>query len=563
MTLTWLLVLLAALLFGGTLLNIVLVRYLASLWRVPESTWRKATRVVLLITLVNVVGYALTFAIVVAEERWHIISEAMLAPAALVILAFVSVVVPIWALAAGLQTSLGKAAGVFVSLVVASSVIGYGLAFGFRATLAEAFVVPTGAMAPTVLGQHFRVRCPNCGSEVDVGASAATLNFVGWPYIVRDGYDCLQCGMRRIKIDDVKLLSGDRVLVDKLDRTPERFQIAVFRVLPEQLADFGAPSKTVNYVKRCVALPGEELAIFNGDLFIGGERLPKGPQELEDLWLAVHDTRFVARRIDNDWPTWLADDAAGGWELKHGLWNIDGAAPPAAELAFAGDQADNYPYDLPNDREWGEPSLVRDWRITVDVDELQGDGAIGFYWRDGKHATCLAVTSRGAVQAFRNVEHFAAAPNDDRGDDIPATARVAQISFAKRDGKAYLSIDGKVLATVDLEPARLEEARAESAAREGESRVQIGIVARGVQAQFARIQVHRDVHYRTRHEMDARMFGEEQDAWQLDREYFFLGDHSPQSQDCRFIGPIHEREIIGVARWCYWPAERMREFTGR
>jgi type IV secretory pathway protease TraF len=443
-------------------------------------------------------------------------------------------------------------------------VVAYALAFAFHATLAEAFVVPTGAMAPTVLGQHFRVRCPNCGSEVDVGASAATIAYRDWPTIARRGYDCLQCGESRIKIDDdTQLLSGDRVLVDKLDRTPERFQIAVFRVLPEQLENFGGPTQPVNYVKRCVALPGEKLEIFNGDLFIDGQRLQKGPHELEDLWLDVHDTQLAPRRPVDTWPTWQADDAADGWQWKDGRWTVVAGASAAVELTFAGDQADHYAYDLPEDREYGRPAMVRDWRITVDVAKLQGDGALGFFWRDDERETCLAATSRGAVQAFRDVEQFAAAPNDDRGDDIPATASVSQISFAVRDGKAYLSIDGKVLATVDLMPTSLDEARSENDADEGDSHVQFGIVARDVQAEIARIRVHRDVHYRTRHEMDSRMFDEEHDEWQLEREYFFLGDHSPQSQDCRYIGPIHEREIIGVARWCYWPAERMRELGGR
>ena len=44
-----------------------------------------------------------------------------------------------------------------------SVVIAFILTFIFRAFVMEAFVIPTGSMAPTLLGQHIRVQCPQCG----------------------------------------------------------------------------------------------------------------------------------------------------------------------------------------------------------------------------------------------------------------------------------------------------------------------------------------------------------------------------------------------------------------
>ncbi|HZZ78957.1 MAG TPA: hypothetical protein VFE62_10590 [Gemmataceae bacterium] len=38
--------------------------------------------------------------------------------------------------------------------------------------LAEAFVIPTGSMADTLLGYHFKVRCVQCGKENLVNASS-------------------------------------------------------------------------------------------------------------------------------------------------------------------------------------------------------------------------------------------------------------------------------------------------------------------------------------------------------------------------------------------------------
>src|SRR5687768_3784286 len=48
------------------------------------------------------------------------------------------------------------------------------LALLFRGFVAEAFVIPTGSMAPTLMGRHKDVRCPKCNGEhwFQVSASA-------------------------------------------------------------------------------------------------------------------------------------------------------------------------------------------------------------------------------------------------------------------------------------------------------------------------------------------------------------------------------------------------------
>src|SRR3954465_6143916 len=42
------------------------------------------------------------------------------------------------------------------------------LAFIFRGFVVEAFVIPTGSMAPTLLGAHMRFTCKECGYAFDV-----------------------------------------------------------------------------------------------------------------------------------------------------------------------------------------------------------------------------------------------------------------------------------------------------------------------------------------------------------------------------------------------------------
>src|SRR5690349_6484536 len=69
------------------------------------------------------------------------------------------------------------------------------LAFIFRAFVVEAFVIPTGSMAPTLLGAHMRYKCADCGYEFTVNYSTASdgddINiprFAEFPDARRDAY---------------------------------------------------------------------------------------------------------------------------------------------------------------------------------------------------------------------------------------------------------------------------------------------------------------------------------------------------------------------------------------
>src|SRR3984885_11111668 len=60
-----------------------------------------------------------------------------------------------------------------VKETVESILVAFILAFIFRSFVVEAFVIPTGSMAPTLLGAHMHFRCPDCGYEWDVNYSGA------------------------------------------------------------------------------------------------------------------------------------------------------------------------------------------------------------------------------------------------------------------------------------------------------------------------------------------------------------------------------------------------------
>ncbi|HTU26549.1 MAG TPA: S26 family signal peptidase, partial [Pirellulales bacterium] len=55
---------------------------------------------------------------------------------------------------------------------IESVIVAFVLAFLFRTFEAEAFVIPTGSMAPTLQGRHKDLICPECNLPYRVGASS-------------------------------------------------------------------------------------------------------------------------------------------------------------------------------------------------------------------------------------------------------------------------------------------------------------------------------------------------------------------------------------------------------
>src|SRR3954471_14766310 len=71
----------------------------------------------------------------------------------------------------GKKTAVKEHPGRATRETIESVVIAIILAFLFRTFEAEAFVIPTGSMAPTLQGRHKDIECPKCGYHYRVSAS--------------------------------------------------------------------------------------------------------------------------------------------------------------------------------------------------------------------------------------------------------------------------------------------------------------------------------------------------------------------------------------------------------
>ncbi len=208
------------------------------------------------------------------------------------------------------------------------------LALLFRSFAAEAFVIPTGSMAPTLLGRNKDVTCPACGHQYEIGASDELDDETG-TYLVSsrriDKSLCPNC-QHLTDVKPLNVFKGDRILVNKAAyqfNNPSRWDVIVFRY-PEDTQK--------NYIKRLVGLPNEAIRVERGDVYArhgdqGEYRITRkqDPEKQKLLQLVVHDDRhFSGELLAHGWPeAWSAvektgaPDAVDGWSKDASGWSRD------------------------------------------------------------------------------------------------------------------------------------------------------------------------------------------------------------------------------------------------
>lgn len=198
---------------------------------------------------------------------------------------------------------------------IESLVIAIVLALLFRAYEAEAFIIPTGSMAPSLNGQHLDLPCENCGHQFHVGGKEGVEHYAVFCPICN--YETI---LKQKSNPSHQLCTGDRILVNKFIydfSDPQRYDVIVFKN-PNQGKQ--------NYIKRLIGLPGDNILIENGDIYLmkpdavgwKKEITRKPHHKLRHILQTVDDTDHIGRKLKEvDWPSrWQSFADPSHWEME-------------------------------------------------------------------------------------------------------------------------------------------------------------------------------------------------------------------------------------------------------
>jgi len=451
-----------------------------------------------------------------------------------------------------------------------SIVIAFILAFVFRAYVVEAFVIPTGSMAPTLLGRHIRVTCSQCGYQY---AADAPLRHGTSSLLRHDSQaTCPMCHYENVLPAGTRISAGDRILVHKYIYSlsqPRRWDVAVFK----------APyAPDVNFIKRVVGLPNERLWLIEGNVYVQSlvegdnglwriARKTDRPGVQQAVWQPIYHSRYVPLdggrnspgRTLNPWRLpWVADDAQA-WVLE-GRRGYRYSGQGSGVIRFNFQRAYQGGPGLYAYNEL-KPSIlpfesIEDVRIAASFEAQSRGLSVEI------RTTSRLDDPRGAIRPVVGGIDAQGIASLWFGDDHPLNKSTRVGSFAPGqtravelwyvDQEASLWIDGeRVLFSQFDVPIEAVQARMRPATVPS-----VAIEVAGGAAILRRVEVDRDLYYTSvnPHGIPARgALLKTSDVYRGkpvelgDEQYFCLGDNSPLSHDSRYwdeVNPWIEKHMF-------------------
>jgi signal peptidase I len=232
--------------------------------------------------------------------------------------------------------------------------VAFVVAMIFRGFVLEGFFIPTGSMAPTLRGQHVRLRGEATGYAYDAdagplfegGAASTSRAPITDPMVTRQ----YPVGEQEVGLLRAQSVGGDRVLTIKYLPwvfEPHRWDVPVFRNPPDPVGE------SMNYIKRLVGLPNEGLVLADGDVFTGplgapgdAMRIQRKPEMVQRaVWQPVWrsdwgpvDPRRMEQALRKPWPGPALKPAAA----ERSRWKTD----DAHAWSCAGDGETRLEFDL-------------------------------------------------------------------------------------------------------------------------------------------------------------------------------------------------------------------------
>jgi signal peptidase I len=420
----------------------------------------------------------------------------------------------------------------------------------FRTFAAEAYVVPTGSMAPTLLGIHQDLVCPNCRIHFSLGMDDRGQS--GRPV-------CPNCGQSDLDKRTAVSCNGDRLLVQKylFDlRPPRRWEVAVFHNPAE-------PSQA--YVKRVVGLPNEALLISGGDIIANGRIARKTLAEQRAMRIPVYDNNFVPRDTDR-YPRWLfrrrplrgaakpwSESAeASGWRPvgSHFLHDPSKLAEESVDwIDYRHWDPDRHGFGPIHDfcsynggGDYRSENTVTDLMLEASVSAGPDVQAVLVRFSGGadRFLVRIPVDGHGNMEVRRNgrAVDLTGVGGALRSSPLGAP-KFVRIEASLMDRRFMVALDGQLL----FEPVDYDDPT--GAVVPQPSPLGLGVV--GGALEVSDLRIYRDVYYTSAlANSPRRPFGVDVPYELGPGEFFVLGDNSPVSNDSRFWpgSPVVRAELF-------------------
>ena len=451
----------------------------------------------------------------------------------------------------------------------------------------QAYTIPTGSMADTLKGAHFRLRCSQCAYQFDYNFSAGNYRDKGIPENKTPGYNvgirplpprCPSCGfyqdlakggyfLETGQTGDMPVMKGDRIFVLKCIyqfQEPKRWDVIVFK---------NPTQPEINYIKRLVGLPGETVEIIDGNIFIDGKIVRKNDKVQEELWMPVYDNDYQPARPEEErfnrhsWKQPFVNEDDSKWELESdsvGVFNLSSNADDINYIVY-------------------DTSLGNDFRATYAYDDalwysrmpVCSDIMVRYYVSrssDGISGVGLSKYGRRYRAWVEPSGNMVIGEINDRGEtvdlirtkiEMPAFGDSVLLRFANVDHQLVFEFAGeKLVYDLGVLPDSAGQWPSEEMPR-------AAIFGSG-DIELSHVGVLRDIHYLSREYRNGGVLlrgGEGNPITLGEDEFFVLGDNSPMSADSRYwqingngngdteyrMGIVPRDYLVGKAFFVYWP----------
>jgi len=333
----------------------------------------------------------------------------------------------------------------------------------------------------------------------------------------------------------------------------------------------------INFIKRLIGLPGDELEIIDGDVYIDGQISQKPPKVQNELWMPIYDNDY--QPVNPHEHSFNGHEWEQPFVTSDSRWEVDKTNPTLFQLDSPADQINTMAYNssMGNNFQanyaYGKIIYYRNGPYCSDLmarfyakwGEERGVAGISLSKYGIEYRAWVDLTAKEAVIArVSGSEERLAEDILSKEFEVATEGKPLALRFANVDHQLVFEF-GRSRLTHDL--GREPE---DAGQRKTNIEPQAQIFGSG-KLTLSHVAIFRDIHYTS---TDRPNWASEGNPYTLGKdEFFVLGDNSPNSKDSRLWvqpgtankgssaylegyrpGIVPRDYLVGKALLVYWPS---------